>query len=571
MNIYDKINDLYNKQTYYQKYGLDIWKSLILIGIVAGIISYIYVKAHAGKIKSNWNNEKCKPNIIPFAGIINSQTGGKENSFDYTIKNMNECVQTITGDISKYITAPLHYNIKNVGSTFKELSNSVDTQRGMFSNMRKNVTNIGSSTYEKTLQSTIPLMKHMIYTKDTVNKTTGTITSAIYTLFGGYITLIGFFRFMYDLIIDVIGIIVGVIIFCFAIGWLFPPTLIAGIGLSIALVALLIPVLGIKTFMADALNTPNTRNPPNVPTYCFGKHTKFQMKDKTWKYIYQIEPGERLIDNTLITAIMKSTSKYSKMYKLCNVDYISVTDISNNTNKNTIINEYIIVSGNHLVRDENNEWIFVSEHPKSEYISDFKEDYIYCLGTSTKEINIGDYVFSDWDEMYKHEYENLQMNNKVMDILPKNFNKYDIHKYLDTGLKSNTLIPMLENGKYKEIKDIKINDILKNNIVVCSVIKVYCKDVVEYYDYYYINNEQHEYLFQGTNHIYLGEIETKDRMNRKKRNSKTKGIFDDELIKIKKRKPYFVYHLVTNKGYFNFNENIKIMDYNHSIERFLYT
>ena len=151
-----------------------------------------------------------------------------------------------------------------------------------------------------------------------------------------------------------------------------------------SLIALLVPTIIISVFMSDTLNVISSKKPPNVPTYCFGKDTKIQMKDKTWKEITKIKPGDILLDNNVVTAVMCSTSIYSDMYKL-------KSSFFEDTNH---IQPYIIISGNHLVKDEYNHWIEASYHPNSEYISEFNDEYIYCLGTSKKIIKKIIIIFS---------------------------------------------------------------------------------------------------------------------------------------------------------------------------------
>ena len=70
-STFKKINELYNKKGFIDKYGADIWLTIIICLIFFCITSYYYVLNNIEPIKANWANEKCNPAVLPFAGLIN--------------------------------------------------------------------------------------------------------------------------------------------------------------------------------------------------------------------------------------------------------------------------------------------------------------------------------------------------------------------------------------------------------------------------------------------------------------------------------------------------------------------
>lgn len=103
-----------------------------------------------------------------------------------------------------------------------------------------------------------------------------------------------------------------------------------------------------------------------------------------------------------------------------------------------------------------------------------------------------------------------ELNERKKKIVFEHLKSLDIHKHLDKGFTRNYRLRM-QNGKYKRIIDILPGDILENNIRVLAFVKI-------------------------------------------------KG---DDLIG--KRKHFYLYHLVTDKGYF---KNCK--DYNYIIDKLFY-
>ncbi len=69
-NIYEIINKLYNKAGFLEKYGGSLWVAIILSIIFFLAISYYYVYNNIQPLKADWINQRCKPGVMPFAGII---------------------------------------------------------------------------------------------------------------------------------------------------------------------------------------------------------------------------------------------------------------------------------------------------------------------------------------------------------------------------------------------------------------------------------------------------------------------------------------------------------------------
>jgi len=184
---------------------------------------------------------------------------------------------------------------------------------------------------------------------------------------------------------------------------------------------------------------------------CFDKNTLLIMKDGTRKKIIDIQTGDMLENNVMVTAKIKVDASKLRMFMINN----------------------ITVSESHIVK-YGDQWIHVREHPNALEldIETYQEPYLYCLNTSNKEIIINDVVFTDWDEIYEDSL------NKVIYSIPQNIfcgntkdQKENIHKYLDKGFDSDTNVYLLNNTK-KQIKDINIGDVLSTKGVVYGIVEI---------------------------------------------------------------------------------------------------
>lgn len=60
------------KTTYLDKYGGSAVITALLLFTFFIIFSYYFIQGNIVPIQQDWVNQRCKPNIMPFAGIINA-------------------------------------------------------------------------------------------------------------------------------------------------------------------------------------------------------------------------------------------------------------------------------------------------------------------------------------------------------------------------------------------------------------------------------------------------------------------------------------------------------------------
>ena len=531
-----KITKMYDNLSYLDQYGNSVILIILITFILFLLIAYSFIMINITPIRNNWVAERCKPYVIPFAGIINAPEG--MSATDYTQENFTYCMQNVTSSLAEDAVSPLTFITSSLTMVANIIQNSINAIREMVNKVRTSIQSVTQEVMGRLLNFIVPLQQIVIKIKDMLMKTQGVFTGVLYTLFGSYFTLKSLLGAIAQLVIKIlIGLAVAIVIL-----WLIPFTwgaAAAGTGIFAIIAAFMTYIL---VFMKDVLHVQTGLKIPKLK--CFDKNTIINLKDGSEKKIIDICLGDILANDGIITSKFKVETNGSEMYLLNNV----------------------IVSDTHKVL-YNNKFITVSQHPFARKLAFYDEKYLYCLNTSKKEIIINDIVFSDWDEV-NNDNEICCLENKVSEYTffseTKNENKINsekdhllIHKYLDSGFISSTKIK-LKNGEIKEISKVEINDILENGEKVYGIVEIDGEKMDNQYVYYLGNNN----IIEGAPNLVFYD------------NTKITTTLDLNLYttnnykKIRNKVDTKLYHLLTNKETF-FVNGIKFKDYNASIDIFL--
>ena len=531
-NIYSRINKLYSTKGFMDRYGLDVWITTIFCLVFLVAIAYFHVMNNIVPIKEDWNNQKCNPAVIPFAGIINN-TSDTETNLEFTASNFTGCINTILSNIVGYAFQPFYYLMNLINTEFQNLLGAVNSIRGEFDTLRNNVADISDDIMSTALNTTMPITQATIVGKDIGGKAVGSIAATIYSFFGMILGTESAFSSVVSGLWSSIFILVGAIAVTlllaaglFAAG-LFPAGAVAA-GVAAADTVILIAASILYSLLAiiasDAFNLA-IPSAPKSKDACFSKDTIVELK-KNKKKFSSLKPGDVLFDGSKVTAIMKVSSYGQSLYKL----------------------DDIIVTGNHSIFTEDNGWISVDKHPKACKIQDFREPFVYCINTDTKAIKIGGYTFSDWDDLDDADLSELATFTSSIKQLPESFNKSDIHPYLDNGFHGDTKIE-LSDGNSVKIKDIDVNDTLRFGETVLGIVKICAKKINGLYEYNLAENT----ILRCTGNVSIIEPNLGNTFN----------INGKKLPKEK-----YVYQILTDTGMFCIN-GIKVGDYNTGIEKYL--
>ena len=420
---YDFINKLYDNLNFYDLYGTSLLIFFVITFIVFIIASYTYIIQYKQDIVSDWSNKRCKPYVIPFAGLINKPKD--KTSSEFTKENFQYCITDVLLKIMKIVLSPLILLTNIVKNTFSLISQSIDKIRMILTNIRTNIKEITQDITSNIFNVIIPIQQIIIAIKDTFYKLQGILVSSLYTVLGSYYALKSLLGAILELIIKVLIILAAIIVSL----WVVPFSWPAAASMTAIFLSISIPLAIILVFMTQILNIQTSGIPK---LRCFDKNTKMKMKNGEFKPIYLIHAGDILDNDIIVTSTIKVLQEGLRMFNLYD----------------------IIVSESHIVF-YNNTWIPVYKHPHAKQIDKhtYNEPYLYCLNTNQKIIEIfspASYsknsqkiIFTDWDEIYdntlqkilKYLYPNTFINLQQSQHLVQ-----QIDTLLFEGFPNNTLV-----------------------------------------------------------------------------------------------------------------------------------
>ena len=503
----NKIKKMYKNLTYFDEYGSSVILMIILLTALFWIHGYCSVMSNIQPIKDNWLENRCKPNIIPFAGLINKPEG--QTITEFTQNNFTDCVQNMVIPVTVNAVSPFDFLTNSLLAIYQVILEAIQKIRGMISAVRDSFSTFAKDVLGRILNFLIPVQQLVLSAKDTMAKVAGVMQDAANTCVATYYMLksllgnivTGSIRILLigvATMIGMYGVLILLSIFFFPGALLFLGSVIVPgqILYIVVVVILLLIVIFLETVLhvhPDGVIPGLPDTPPLSSGSCFDKNTPLFMKDGDQKKIIDVNIGDVLQDSSVITAKMKLDATNVDMYDLFG----------------------IIVSGVHSVQYREN-WIYVADHPFAVKIDDYKENFIYCLNTTKNEINIDGLVFIDWNELFTT-------------------NSLDVHQYYDGGFVGDTPI-MLQDGNIISIMHVKIGDVLEHGEVVYGIVLVDGTGM----------DKQYKYENGILGHFLSIHSLEKEELAGANRASK-------------------LYHLLTDKKEFHV-KNIQVHDYNYYID-----
>jgi len=268
------IKKMYEKLNYFDQYGTSFILFIIITVILCLLICYCHIIINTQPIIDDWANQRCKPNIIPFAGFITHPDG--ISATDYTYQNFNYCTQNILKGINGVALEPLTYVSNFLQNITEKIINDIQSIKIMFDKVRNMFQTISQEIMGRIINITIPLQQIIINFKDLISKIQGTMTAGLFTLLGSYFTLKSLMGTIAQFIIIILIILSSMI----AAFWAIPFTWGFAITNTVIFVAIAIPMAIILAFISEVLHI-KTQSMPKVK--CFDENTLIQMSDGSEK------------------------------------------------------------------------------------------------------------------------------------------------------------------------------------------------------------------------------------------------------------------------------------------------
>ena len=183
--IFKKINDIYLKISYLERYGGSI--IFVVLAILFVIFYFIYLNIQNNKeiVKKEWATNKCNPLYMPFAGMI-MEPKDMTNT-EYAIKNFSECSEIILKDIIQIALAPIEAASILISASVSILTGVTTNLMGAISFVRtKSIKKETSKVVEKQSSYSSTLTKVIRQVKSALGKGEGILTTILYTFFSAY-------------------------------------------------------------------------------------------------------------------------------------------------------------------------------------------------------------------------------------------------------------------------------------------------------------------------------------------------------------------------------------------------
>jgi len=183
--IFNKINDIYVKSTYLERYGGSVIFAIFAILVVACYFVYLNIQNNKEIVKKDWATNKCNPLYMPFAGSIMEPKD--MSKMEYTIKNFSECSETILKDIIQVALAPIEAASILISASVSILTGITTNLMGAISNFRINsLQKETKKTAERQTEFSSILTKIMAKIRSALNKGEGILTTILFIFFSAY-------------------------------------------------------------------------------------------------------------------------------------------------------------------------------------------------------------------------------------------------------------------------------------------------------------------------------------------------------------------------------------------------
>jgi hypothetical protein len=382
-NKLPNIKKLYENLTYFDSYGSSV--IFLVIFTLALIIFYLYCSSmtNSQKIKEDWVNQRCKLNVIPFAGYINRPPD--VSAMEYTKQNFDFCIQNNITNMTGYYLEPLNFITNTIKLTLSIVGASVNSAKLMIKKMYELFYEIIKQIIKLLVNILLPIQKIFIAFKDTFGKLAGLLLTLIYSFIGAYYSIQSILTIVAKALFYALIALAALVV----IMWLTPFTWGVAATATAIFTAVAIPLaiflnFFVKVFNVDlGLKLPKGPKKPKLGK-CFDPETPVKLKNGNIKPMKDLDLGDILVNGSIVEAVMKIDNKQNI------VPLYLIKDEGLN----------IYVTGSHLVlNSKTNKFCKVENYFNAE-ISDKRVDWFSCLITNDHKIQIGNEIFWDWEDHF---------------------------------------------------------------------------------------------------------------------------------------------------------------------------
>jgi len=241
--IIERLNYLYGDKTFSGLYGIDVIKVCVVIFIFMSAVTYFQIQNKILEVKRDWPEYRCRPDVMPFAGLINAPDG--VSPMEYTKQNFMECSTNSTKGVFDRPMSMVYVIFNVIMGIFKNILGVIEKFRLLFNRMRDALKNIFLTVFYRIQNILIPIQNMLIKMVDFFEKIKGILATFLLTFVGALWSFYSLIGSVYELVIVILVVMMIVIIVLWYIpfvGWVLAIAAIA-IFLTIAIPLILLGIV----------------------------------------------------------------------------------------------------------------------------------------------------------------------------------------------------------------------------------------------------------------------------------------------------------------------------------------
>lgn len=265
----EKIENLYKNIGYFDRYGTDVVITFLLIVLTIGINSYSTYQSVLSQVRENWNDNRCNPIYMPFAGYIVPQPG--QTTSETTVQNFQYCIQQDTSAVINIALMPFEFAMYIIIEFLDSVMGAITSFMKLIQWLKNELGGIFAKLYQTILLFIIPLMEMIVHIRDMFAKINGVMITALFGVIDIYNTVVsGILNLM--IILDVLLIVtIAIMLAILVVAFILMPTPAFSIGFGLYATGMgimgsfVIPVIVMYTLMEIFTTTIFKTFSPKAP------------------------------------------------------------------------------------------------------------------------------------------------------------------------------------------------------------------------------------------------------------------------------------------------------------------
>jgi hypothetical protein len=256
------LNKLYEKTTYLDRYGGSLVFAVFTIIGVCMFFTYYYLKNNSDVIKNNWQQNRCNPLYIPFAGLIINPKNMSRS--EYATNNFFHCFGVILKDVVEAALAPIQAASLLMSASVSLIVGTMNNLMGAIFHLRNAFSGGFDLMGNRSLNALTLITKLSKMIQNSFMQGQGVLVTIMYIFFTAYEMLSSFFLILIIAALVFLAAALAAMIVAWLLYIIFssipiiglilgPLFLFTAIGLTLAYVIVLIMVIVVIVFTISVM------------------------------------------------------------------------------------------------------------------------------------------------------------------------------------------------------------------------------------------------------------------------------------------------------------------------------